>query len=732
MPTEAGLNGLRGCWKKYVAGRNPISAEEKAWWPLFAYLKDIRPWSAKDRIAPIVSRYIEELLLEEPDRRVIVEMDLWFRASTADRIKAYEALATLISSSQAEVLDTVLIEEIQYHAVLVSVPARVARDIAKRHGRLAEADGIMMIRAQSSISDIPATEPTEAQALDLPTVSNKPCIGALIDGYPVAAHDYLNDRLVIIEQDVTGNTTPVSARYHGTAMASLILHGDLHEQTSTLDRRLAVVPVLVGSNGKESIPANKLPVGVIYRAIQALSNGTPDGRITQKQIVVVNHSICNTYAPFAGRPTPWAALLDHFGHKLSMLFVISAGNIEQGVTIAEFDDVDEFLSEEKTSQTAATMLAVEKARLYRNILSPAESVNALTVGALHADKGPEIPEDLYDPFPGFEMTSLCSAAGPGVNRAIKPDLVEAGGKTIAIPYNLAEGPAIRAQRTHLVGQKTAVPDPHSGFSDKVALSSGTSNAAALVTRAALQIADAVEEIYSQDDENWSKRKTRAVILKALVVHGCRWNAVAQKLDEVFPPADTSKWARRRAAITSLMGYGQPNVSLVNNGSANRITLLADDEITHGKLHEYRIPIPAAILSTREVRRIVITLAWSTPVAVASAAYRGMTVNLVNTEGKRELWTKVKRTLQPDGNAAERGTVTHLVLEGDTKTKFTDEKGLFLGVQARALSKKFEAATVPYALAVSIELASNQKSTVYEEVRTAIQNRTRARVGQQRT
>lgn len=327
MPTEAGLQGLLGHWKKYVAGRNPITTEEKTWWALFAYLKDVRPWSAKDRIAPVVSRYIEELLREEPDRRVIVEMDLWFRTSTTDRIYAYEALAGLIASAQAEVLDTVLIEEIQYHAVLVSIPASVARDIAERHGLLAHADGIMMIRAQGSISDIPVSDSTEVQTLNLPVVSNKPCIGALIDGYPTAAHDYLDGRLVIIEQDVTGETTPVSARYHGTAMASLILHGDLHEEISTLDRRLAVVPVLVGANGKESIPTNKLPVGVIYRAIQALNKGTSDGSISKKQIVVVNHSICNTYAPFSGRPTPWAALLDHFGHKLNMLFVVSAGNI---------------------------------------------------------------------------------------------------------------------------------------------------------------------------------------------------------------------------------------------------------------------------------------------------------------------------------------------------------------------------------------------------------------------
>lgn len=732
MPSQKGLKTLLERWRAFIKGASPSSsAEDKTLWALFGYLKDVRPWSAKDRVNSIVTRYVEDILSREPEKPVIVEIDLWFRASSDQRLAATVALGKLLLEEEAELLDSVTIEEIQYQAALIRVPARIARDIAQLHGRLANADEVMTIRAQSVSTTNPEQVESSMTVPSAPVAPLGPCIAAIIDGYPVSGHKALADRLVVLETDVTAIDAQVAARYHGTAMASLILHGDLQIPASPLNRKLAAVPVLISTGARETTPANRLPVGVVHRAIQALRNGTGDGEIKPSEIVIVNHSICDDYSPFSGRPSPWAALLDYYAHAYNMLFVVSAGNVLDGFSVEDFENAEDMEEATDAERLGAILLAIEKAKSGRGILSPAESVNALTVGALHADGAADIPEHLFDPYPNHEMTNLCSAVGPGVNRSIKPDVVEYGGRMVASLYNTVEGLSIRGHSTAHVGQGVAAPDPNMGRNDDTCLVSGTSNAAALVTRTGIQIADAVEQLYRIDGENWLSRRSRAVIVKALITHGCKWDAMANLLHEVFPPEGRYKWSKRRDTIASFLGYGRPDAARVTSGEENRITLLADDEISHDQLHEYRIPIPTAILTSRDVRRIIITLAWSTPISISSSAYRGVTMSLVDASGKTEFWKRVGRIVQPNHFTSERGTLIHLVLEGNTRTSFSDPKGLFIGVQARSLGKKFEREKIPYALAVTVELASSQKTSLYADVKTAIQARIQPRV-QQRT
>lgn len=735
MPSESGLKSLITHWKKYNDGAPAFSESEKAWWALFGYLKEIRPWSAKDRIDPLVAEYLKYLIENRPDEPVIVELDLWFRSTNAERETALHILKELIASEKAEVLDEVIIQEIKYHAVLVRVPAGIAKKIAHRTGRIANANGVMSIRPQSVGTELPEFTPVTVAATEIQKPGDKPCIGAIIDGYPIEGHQLLNGRLIVIEKDITALDAPVGARFHGTAMASLVLHGDVNASGVPQSRKLAIVPVLTQVGTREGIPAHLLPVGVIHRAIEALVSGTTDGEVEPGRIVVINHSICNSIVPFSGRPSPWAALLDYYAHAHNMLFVISAGNITSGMLLqSPHDEVTDFLADDPLTRTVALMQAVQKSRHFRNLLTPAESINGLTVGSLHIDLSGPIPAPHYDPYPDDEMIALYSAAGPGINRSIKPDLVEAGGRSIGSLYDGADGPAISARSIASTGQRTAVPDMYTAGVDQTGLSNGTSNAAALVTRTALQLADVVEPIYEEESEVWIDRRTRAVILKALVAHSCRWGEVAASLDKVFSPDGTRKRGKRAAAITTLFGYGRSDPARVASGNENRITLLADDEIEHEQLHEYRIPVPTAILRSREIRRIVITLAWSSPVSVDYADYRGVGLALVNREGKSGIWDKVKRTsstlFQPDSYAVARGTLTHVILEGNSRTTFNDENGLFIGVQARAPRKEFQKnVTVPYALAVTIELVANVKSTVYEEVSAAL-IRQRGRIQQQ--
>ena len=60
----------------------------------------------------------------------------------------------------------------------------------------------------------------------------------------------------------------VARREHGTAMASLILHGDLNAQEPPLSRLLYVRPLLLtNTQGAEQSDENRLLVDTVHRAV---------------------------------------------------------------------------------------------------------------------------------------------------------------------------------------------------------------------------------------------------------------------------------------------------------------------------------------------------------------------------------------------------------------------------------------------------------------------------------
>ncbi len=60
---------------------------------------------------------------------------------------------------------------------------------------------------------------------------------ALLDGLPCSNHDALAGRLVVEDPDGLGDEYPLSSRNHGTAIASLIIHGDLSARGGRLAGR---------------------------------------------------------------------------------------------------------------------------------------------------------------------------------------------------------------------------------------------------------------------------------------------------------------------------------------------------------------------------------------------------------------------------------------------------------------------------------------------------------------
>ena len=133
-----------------------------------------------------------------------------------------------------------------YEGALIDLPAgEIARLAEREEVDLVVCDDIMFLRPQS-LADVPApgdeTEPEAATADEQPT--ELPPVAALFDGVPVQNHVLLDGRLEMDDPDGLEAMSVVAERYHGTAMASLILHGDRNVASEVLSRRLHMRPVL--------------------------------------------------------------------------------------------------------------------------------------------------------------------------------------------------------------------------------------------------------------------------------------------------------------------------------------------------------------------------------------------------------------------------------------------------------------------------------------------------------
>jgi hypothetical protein len=169
----------------------------------------------------------------------------------------------------------------------------------------------------------------------------------------------------------------------------------------------------------------------------------------------------------------------------------------------------------------------------------------------------------------------------------------------------------------------------------------------------------------------------------------------------------------------------------------RATVLAWGDLACEQSHLYSLPLPPSLGSQKLWRRLIVTLAWLTPVNSRHKNYRQ--AFLWAELGQRDLTEVVKdgmtkkknvvdeRTSQAlllveragiDEKASQRGTVQHRVWEGEKAAVFGLEDRLQIRVSCKAEAGKVTE-EIPYALAVSLEVAEGVGIPVYQEIRDRI-------------
>lgn len=626
------------------------------------------------------------------------------------------------------------VHSIAYHSVLGEIPAEKALQIIEQpEVDLIRCENIMFFRPTGQIlidkktveGNVPDHEFSEG---DLP--AGDPVV-ALLDGLPLENHRLLADRLIIDDPDDWASDYPAIERQHGTAMASLIVNGDLNNGFNPLRRPVYVRPIMKpaawpNSPRPEQFPEDVLFIDYIHRAVKRIVKGEGRDEPAAPTVKIVNLSIGDRLRSFSQMMSPLARLLDWLSAEYNLLFIISSGNHTEKIDIGI--PGDDFLKLNTTERESLVVKKLYEDMRHRKLLSPAESINGLTVGALHADASQDIHlGHQFNPFQS-ELPSPVSPFGSGYRSSIKPDFIAPGGRVL---YDTSIGSNHIEPRNRSIapGHQAAAPSTQAGPPDKTRFCCGSSNSAALTSRAASIAYDYLQSIFLEQASDSDFSTFGIPILKAALVHGCNWNKQGERLDTLLRAGGNGKKIRNR--ISKWLGYGVADFEKALGCNPQRATLLGFGQLNDGEAHVYQLPLPSSLNAQRIWRKFTVTLSWLSPVASTTQRYREAQIWFDFEDGKdsrEKLKSKLRvEGIDSDSNATRRGTVQHEIFEGKTAVAISGEDFLRIKVNCRNDARKISS-PISYGLIVSLEVAEGVDLPIYNEIRTRIAPAVEIRAG----
>jgi len=488
-------------------------------------------------------------------------------------------------------------------------------------------------------------------------------------------------------------------------MASAAIWGDRGSNEPAASRPVLVRPILTPSDEtadrSEELPAAELVPDLMWRVLRELFDGEGAEGPAGAQIAVVNLSVGDPASPFDSILASWARIIDWLSYEYGVLVIVSVENHPRlRLSPSNSRQIADLTGEERRQ---AVLDAQEREQNNRRPLAPAESVNALAVGALHADASGTNPQGYaLDPTDGLASLSPISATGSGYRRSIKPDLVANGGRVIFRDLPVPEESVSFTSLSSLgPGIRVATPTQN-----KEAFIAGTSPAAALVTRQAARIHDLIDEITVGRSVT---RRQRASAIKALLVHGT----------DFLPDLSTQPLARESA-----LGNGIIQRDYADGCATNEAVVLFVGSIGAAQEQELLFPLPDG-LSIREAKRIDATLAWLSPVNWRHRQYRRASLSFVKPAGS------IPKLQTPSGlsaNVRTRGASTVQHQSWELTSAFGSGQGSDMLVRVKCYEQAGGLAgqQVDFAVALSLWVAPTVNVDIYSQVKTQIETRVAVR------
>lgn len=733
MSNQAGLSRLLALWREYQRTRTV----ERGYGPLkdvFNRLIEIRFWDTRDRLeaTSVVENW--QGLVEDAaagfDAMVPFEIELWYRALPAEQVKAEMRIRRLISQAGGDITGGCIHEGISYHALVGQLPVSRVQQVLAEGAEVLElmrCDDVMYFRplGQCAIpvnsEDMAANEGLPFGNQYIPDPYASPVI-ALLDGLPLENHQALSGRLEIDDpDDFESLYDSPSHQSHGTSMASLIVHGDLSApEEPPLRRRIHVRPIMApGSAGfdgsvREQIPTNYLPADLIHRAVVRMKRGENGHPPTAPDVSIINLSVGDLSRMFDAQMSPWARMLDWLSVEFQVLFVVSAGNFS-GPLVLDNVAGDDFgaLTPDKLEEYALKAIAIQ--RPLRRLLSPAESINALTVGATHHDGYTDvIPANQVDIFRTQGMFSPINTVALGRRKSVKPEIHMPGGRQTYINKTITARDPVRLVISQTPrfgpGLQSAMPGA-TGAVNQYGFTSGTSNAAALATRRLAMLHETLQEMKELGYGEALSKAPDALILKAMIIHGAEHNVLSKNL--ISRHLDVNGSRTFKSDLNQYLGFGRVNESRIHFCHDNQATLLYTNIIEGEKAQDFFLPLPPSLAAQTINRRLIVTVAWFSQVNHGHKDYRGAQLWASPAFGAIDL-----DEFDNYPSHLKNGTVYHEVRRGNRASAFTrgDQLAIRINCYGRAGIRKL---TVPYVVIATLD-TPGVALPIYEEVRAALQ------------
>lgn len=543
---------------------------------LFNCIEKIRSVSRRDRIGTRLRKCFDNPS-SLPEGFFVVNIDVWFNGDRSTIMEIEAQLRQALGTQGSKLLGD-----------LFEIPSLLlGRAFVNEFTLNTLLDLDIIAYVDLPYSNV-TTEPYELYNWDYEPIiqneldSNAP-LATILDSGIFTGNPLLND-IVVAEEDFdnTENTT-ADLNGHGTGVAGIVAYGDftvgMKSKVFKPLVRLCNGKIMHNDNGNLVFSIGKRPEQTIKEAIEYFYKEY-GCRVYNLSAGDTDHLYCG------GRQFAWAEMLDQLSRDLDIVIIVSAGNAKPD--IVKFNSRDELLEKCRNQLFDPA----------HRIIDPATSALSVTVGAITRFDEPEaIPNRIGRISVGKkDYMSVFTRIGKGVNKAIKPELVDYGG-------NFAVTQLVRGQTTWLTADRNLLePTLHSG-NDKIFKGwCGTSFSAPHVTHIAARIERALQEQI--------KEKPSANLIRAILVNSARCTdemlSWAEASTDVFYKGKNNPKQERRLR---LIGFGKANDSLLYSDD-NHVTLFAEDSLELRSFHLYKIPVPKDFLKVKAEKSIAISLAYN--------------------------------------------------------------------------------------------------------------------------
>lgn len=718
MTNQQALSEILSLWNHYNQDQNYKFKRGFAGFKhLFNQLNDVHRWGIQERLEDTGVLEAWQYDLQDTGREFIrTQIELFFRSSSNKRDAAEIRVCDIIRETGGNIVSTSVIPEIEYHGILAEIPREYAqRMIDREEVSLVVADEIMFFKAASQSIHVGMCDATESiEQVTMPErIFNEPIV-AIFDGMPQENHPLLQGLMTIDDPDALATTYPVDERVHGTSMASLVLRGENMGNINTDIHKIYVRPIMKSQKDyrgriDEYIPDDFLLVDKIHECVRRLFE--PSAGNVAPTVRIINLSIGISYREYFTLISPLARLLDWLSYKYRVLFIVSAGNHPDNIDLGmEYEDYKN-LSETDKNNFVIKYLSDNIRNL--RLLSPAESMNSLTVGSIFSDGNSATPIANMTELCSSFMPAIYGSFGRGINSSVKPDVLYNGGNNHIKEYmarrNCAEW---RNSITRAPGIKSAYPSLERQGVTTTGYSTGTSNSAALISNKAAECYQVLDQLFVTETGFNLPYAHASVLIKAMLAHGAAWG----ELKELFKEKLQLSGNQASNELHKYLGYGSTDIEKVKEYTQNKICLVGYGDIQQDKAFEYTIPLPFDFHTQKYKRKLTVTLAYLSPIHPSSMKYREKQVWFDLIDPKKVVGSRSEY----DYHAVQRGTLQHEILESESTVVWDENDSIVIKVSCRGdASEANPDIQIPYAIFATFEMAPEHNIDVYQRISSIV-------------